>query len=54
MYKLVKNGMTDELLPYVVKIVDNLWIPTTSDNSDYQQYLDWIAAGNTPLPAGEV
>lgn len=23
------------------------------ENSDYQQYLAWVEAGNTPLPADE-
>ncbi len=24
-----------------------------SDNTDYQQYLKWVAEGNEPLPADE-
>jgi hypothetical protein len=26
-------------------------IPLAPDNTDYQAYLKWVAAGNTPLPA---
>jgi hypothetical protein len=28
-------------------------IPFDPDNRDYQEYLKWIEAGNTPLPADE-
>ena len=28
-------------------------IPFDLGNTDYQQYLEWIAEGNTPLPADE-
>ena len=28
-------------------------IPVNVDNRDYQKYLEWIAQGNTPLPAEE-
>ena len=27
-------------------------IPFDPDNKDYQEYLKWVAAGNTPTPAG--
>ena len=28
-------------------------VPFAPDNTDYQQYLKWVEAGNTPLPADE-
>jgi|TARA_Y100000289_G_scaffold62151_1_gene70966 hypothetical protein len=28
-------------------------IPFNSDNTDYQEYLEWLAEGNEPLPADE-
>ena len=27
------------------------WIPINNDNTDYQEYLEWVAEGNTPEAA---
>jgi hypothetical protein len=37
----------------VLRIADNTSIPFEPTSIDYQEYLDWIADGNTPLPADE-
>ncbi len=49
-YKLV-NGLMGT--PNSVQRNDGLCIPFNPDNTDYQEYLRWLEAGNTPLPAEE-
>lgn len=37
----------------IVRVIDNAFIPADPANTDYQEYLKWLAEGNTPLPADE-
>ena len=37
----------------ILRTADNAFIPFDPANTDYTQYLAWLAEGNTPLPADE-
>ena len=43
MYKLTQNEI-------IIRLSDNSFIPPDLANTDYQQYLQWVSEGNTPLP----
>ena len=54
MYKLQPNNvMTGQAANSVTRISDNACIPFDPANTDYQEYLKWLAEGNTPEPADE-
>ena len=42
-----------ERTPCAVLKNDTWSIPFNPDNADYQKYLEWLAAGNTPEPADQ-
>jgi len=48
MYKLLINPLG--LVSSVQRLSDNAFIPFDPMNSDYAEYLKWLAEGNEPLP----
>ena len=49
-YKLVNNPTSGELSN--IRTADDRFIPIAEDNTDYQEYLAWVAEGNTAEAAG--
>jgi hypothetical protein len=54
MYKLVNPPEAGMVASTVKRLSDNAFIPFDEANTDYQEYLKWLAEGNTPEPADEV
>jgi len=52
MYKKLKQ-IAGEEQQVIYRIADGGFIPFAKDNTDYQEYLKWLAEGNEPLPADE-
>ena len=52
MYKLVQDSISKQNI-MIQRLFDNAFIPMSEGNTDYQKYLEWLAAGNTPEPADQ-
>lgn len=50
MYQLI-HGTPVGAVTCVKRIADNAFIPFDPANTDYAEYLKWLAEGNVPLPA---
>jgi hypothetical protein len=53
MYKLQPDTIFGKAT-CIKRIADGSFIPMDEANTDYQEYLRWLEAGNTPLPSDEV
>ena len=51
MYKLTQPGFDKTEPSSIIRTADGACIPFDPANTDYQAYLEWVAAGNTPEPA---
>lgn len=52
MYRILtdrtRTVIPDEDVQCILRIEDNAYIPMDEKNRDYQEYLAWLAEGNTP------
>ena len=51
-YKYIKSHDTNQVIAdQIIRKADNANIPFSEGNKDYQEYLEWVAEGNTPEAA---
>lgn len=51
MYEMIVNTYMGEPTKCIRRVADGAAIPFDPANTDYQEYLKWLAEGNEPLPA---
>ena len=51
MYQLLTNDFRNQPAQCIKRLSDNAFIPFDPANTDYAEYLEWLAEGNEPLPA---
>ena len=55
MYKLApmytRFGSSTPEQKLIIRLSDMAYIPISNDITEYQEYLKWVAEGNTPEPA---
>ena len=48
MYQIINDPITGQPAQCIKRLADNAFIPFDPANTDYQEYLEWLAEGNEP------